>query len=77
MWRYADSDIWIDMNGPRFGRRVWDVLHKLHDSDLEDIEGELDRLNKLLKKSELPTYDWMPRFGIILLNILERKKNEL
>jgi hypothetical protein len=76
MWRYADSDIWIKMSGPRFGRRVWDVLHKLHDSDLEDIEKELNRLNKVLKKSKVSMPDWMPRFGIILLNILEQKRNE-
>jgi len=65
------------LNGDRIDRNVWDILHRLHDYNLEDTERDLDRLERMINEDILHnTCNWMTQLRKILMKMRRNKKNE-
>ena len=61
-----------------YDRNVWNILHKLHDCDLEDIERELDRLEEMINEDKMHNVsNWMTQLREILMRIRAKKMRDI
>jgi hypothetical protein len=68
----------IKMGEDSFDRNVWDILHRLHDYDLEDIEKDLARLERMINEDVLHNFcNWMTQLRKILMGMQMNKIKDI
>lgn len=69
------GEIVLDVDG--YDRNVWNILHRLHDYDLEDVERDLICLERIISETKVHNiHNWRTRLRTILMRIRSNKMED-